>query len=93
MSGLAATIGLRPSVRTIRSARTACASIQAASTGASAASGPTADLSVLSQNKKKGGSAVRCSDASNCGDARRQPSIPDKPGRSPQRSAKPTKLQ
>ena len=40
--------------------------------------GITADLFVLSQTINKGGSAVRCSEASNRGDARRQPGIPDK---------------
>ena len=75
VSESAATIGLRPSIWAIRTARSTCASIQAAST-VSATTGTTANLSVLSQNKNKGGSAVRCSEESNRGDARRQPNIP-----------------
>ena len=71
------TIGHRPSIRTIRATRTFGSSIHPAPARSTTA-GLSAFLSVLSQNKNKGGSAVRCSEASNRGDARRQPSIPDK---------------
>ena len=49
MSGPEATIGLRPSIRAIRTKRTTCTSVQATSAG-TLASGVTAGLSVLSQN-------------------------------------------
>ena len=51
-----ATIGLRPSIRTVRTTRTTCASIQAASAGTTT-SGTSANPSVPSQNNKKGGLA------------------------------------
>ena len=76
VSGPMATIGLRPSVRPFRAKRTTWASLQTPSSGTTA-SGTSADPSVLSQNNNYGDSAVRCSKASNRGDARRQPSIPD----------------
>lgn len=40
--------------------------------------GMAGTLSVLSQNNNYGVSVVRCSEASNRGDARHQPGIPDK---------------
>ena len=84
MSDPTAIIGHRPSIRTIRAARTAWTSIQAATAGTST-TGISADLSVLSQNKNKGGSADRCSEASNRGEARRQPRIPDKTWAKPEK--------
>ena len=63
LSDCTASIGHRPSVRTIRATRTMCTSIQASSAGA-ATSGISAPLFVLSQNKNKVGSAVRCSEVS-----------------------------
>ena len=51
VSGLAAIIGLRPSI--IRATRTTCTSIQTASAGATTA-GTSATLSVPFQNKNKG---------------------------------------
>ena len=61
VSGPTAPIGLRPLIR--GTARTARSSFQAAYPG-KATTGTTADPSVSSQNKKQGGSAVRCSEAS-----------------------------
>ena len=92
-SGLTATLGLRPSIRAVRAARTAWASIQAQATSAGAApSGATAYPSVLSQNNNKGGSAVRCSEASNRGDTRRQPHIPDKTWAKPEKVGEADKI-
>ena len=57
MSGPTATIGLRPSLRAIRAARTSSASFQATSTGTTT-TGTTAYPSVPSQNKKYDGSVL-----------------------------------
>ena len=78
------TIGHHPSIRTIRATRTLCSSIHPAPASSTTAGMP-AFLSVLSQNKNKGGSAVRCSVASNRGDARRQPNIPDQTWAKPEK--------
>ena len=69
VSGPAAAIGLRPSsvrsIRTIRAARSTWNSVHTTPTAAGGtAPGTTAVPSVLSQNKIKDGSAVRCSEAS-----------------------------
>ena len=77
MSDPTASIGHRPSLRTIRTSRTACYSNQAASTGTKTA-GFTADLSVLSQNKIRAALPSAVAKRQNRRDARRQPGIPDK---------------